>query len=125
MRLVNTMDSLADDFLNHPTVRALERGEAAYVKRLKKMRYACRHAERGDIVCRAALVEFGRCVTAMAIEDEWTVGSLCTRFYICIEVLDPVEAELVCHPAIVACSNYLNQLAVLDTSVTGEPFLRD
>ena len=65
--LVNVVDALAGELLNLTSVRALERREAANIKRLKKMRRMRWHAESDDLVAGAVLVELWRSVAAVAV----------------------------------------------------------
>jgi hypothetical protein len=88
------------------TVRALERREAAYVKWLKEVRRVRWHTESNNVVRCAVLVELQGSVAAVAVEDEETIDSACTRRCMSVKVLYSLNAELMCRPAIVAYCDY-------------------
>ena len=65
--LVNVVDALAGELLDLTSVRPLEWQEAAYIKRLEKMRRVRRHAESNNLVLGAVLVELWGSVAAVAV----------------------------------------------------------
>ena len=60
-----------------------------------------RHVERDNVVLLAMELKFGRVVALVAIEDQQPVFAFCTRRYMEIEVLDPIQAYYIGSPAIV------------------------
>lgn len=61
------VDALASELLDLVTVCALERREAAHIKRLEEVRGMSWHTESDDLVLCTVLVELGRSVAAMAV----------------------------------------------------------
>ena len=61
------VDALAGELLNLTSIRPLERREAAYIKRLKKMRRMQRHTESNNLILGAVLVKLWRSVAAVAV----------------------------------------------------------
>ena len=59
-----------------------------------------RHAERDDVVLLAIVLEFGRVVALVAVEDQQPISAFRTRCCMEIEVLDPIQAHCIGRPAI-------------------------
>jgi hypothetical protein len=65
--LIDVVDTLEGELLDLVTVRALERREAAYIKRLEEVRGMSWHAESDNLVLCTVLVKLRRSVAAMAV----------------------------------------------------------
>ena len=105
--LIDVVDALAGELLDLVTVRVLERREAAHVKWLEEVRRVRWHTESDDVVRCAVLVELWGSVAAVAVKDKETIDSARTRRCMSVKVLHPLNAELICCPAIVAYCDYL------------------
>ena len=49
-----------------------------------------RYAESDNVVLLAIELEFSRVVALVAVENQQPVFAFCTRYYIVVEVLDPI-----------------------------------
>ena len=76
--------------LNLATIHLLQWPKAANIKWLALMGGVCRHVERNDVVLLVIELEFGRVVALIAVEDQQPIFTLCPRYYIVVEVLDPI-----------------------------------
>ena len=59
------------------------------------------HAESDNLVLCTELIKLRRSVAAVAVKDKETIYSTRTRRCMSIEVPHPLNAELICCPAIV------------------------
>jgi len=66
-----------------------------------------RHIERDNIVLLVIELEFGRVIALVAVEDQQPIFTFRTRYYIEVEVLDPIQAYYISRPAIVGSCNTL------------------
>ena len=62
--------------------------------------------ESNDVVRFAVLVELWGSVAAVAVKDKETIDSAYTRRCTSVKVVYPLNAELICRPAIVAYCDY-------------------
>ena len=95
------VDALAGELLDLVTVRALKRRKAAHVKWLEEVRRVRWHTEGNNVVRCAVLVELWGRVAAMDVKDKETIDSARTRRCMSIKVLHPLNAELICRPAVI------------------------
>ena len=83
------------------TVRALKRREAAHIKWLEEVRRVRWHTESNNVVLCAVLVELRRRMAAVAVKDKEAIDSARTRRCMSVKMLHPLNAELICCPAVV------------------------
>ena len=83
-----------------------------------------RHAERDNVVLLAIELEFGRVVALVAVKDQQPIFAFCTRCYMVVEVLDPIQAYRIGSLAIVgSCDTPVGWKVALGVPV-GEVVLR-
>ncbi len=60
-----------------------------------------RYTERDNIVLLAVELEFGRVVALVAVEDQQPIFAFRARYYMEVEVLNPIQANSISRPAII------------------------
>jgi hypothetical protein len=78
-----------------------KRREAAHTKWLEEVRRVRWHTQSNNVILCAVMVELRRRMAAVAIKDKETIDSMRTRRCMSIKVPYPLNAELICCPAIV------------------------
>ena len=90
LELADVVDMYPHQVLNLATVRLLQRPKVANIKWLALVGGVYRYIERDEVVLPVVELEFGRVVALVAVEDQQPVFALRTRYYIVVEVLDPI-----------------------------------
>lgn len=64
-----------------------------------------RHADSDNLVLLAVLLEFERVVALMAVDNEHSISAYNPPLCMLIKVLQPLQAKLICCPAVLRDSN--------------------
>ena len=90
LKLAYIVNIHAYQVLDLATVRLLQQSKAANIEWLEEVRRIRRYIERNDVILLVVELEFGRVVAFVTVEDQQLVFAFRTRYYIEVEVLDPI-----------------------------------
>jgi hypothetical protein len=105
VKLVDVVDRLPGKLSNLMSVQRLERGEAANIKRLEKVRGVGWHTQSDDLVVYTELIKLWCSMAPMTVKYEQSPRPNSTRLCVFVEVLYPLKTKLVCCPPVVTNSD--------------------
>ena len=100
LELGDMVDMGLDEVLKCSTVHPLKYSKTTNIERLGKMRGVRREAEGNDVLLLAELLERGRLVAQVAVQDDHPIYTLPSYGSMLVEILDPIQSRIIVRPAV-------------------------